>query len=93
MNKRSITAQPNCEDELNTGLLTVEEAQARIMADISPVDATETVSLRESLGIGDEQIELPDGVHDLPGLTRWLQSRDGTWDTALADSRLHEKSI
>ena len=50
MNKRSITVQPNCEDELNTGLLTVEEAQARIMADISPVGTTETVCLRDSLG-------------------------------------------
>ncbi len=46
-------------------------------------------SLRESLGIGDEQVELPDNVHDLPGLTRWLQERDPTWKSALADSRLH----
>jgi len=46
-------------------------------------------SLRESLGIGDEQIELPDGVRDLPGLTRWLQSRSESWATALADTRLH----
>ena len=46
-------------------------------------------SLREALGIGDEQIELPDGVHDLPGLTRWLQERGETWTSALADKRLH----
>jgi molybdopterin synthase sulfur carrier subunit len=46
-------------------------------------------SLRESLGIGDEQVELPDGVRDLAGLTRWLQDRDETWASALADSRLH----
>jgi len=46
-------------------------------------------SLRELLGIGDEQVELPDGVHDLPGLTRWLQARDATWESALADGRLH----
>ena len=46
-------------------------------------------SLRESLGIGDEQVELPEGVHDLTGLTRWLQDRDATWASALADSRLH----
>ena len=46
-------------------------------------------SLRESLGIGEELIELPDGVHDLPGLTRWLQDRDASWASALADSRLH----
>jgi len=46
-------------------------------------------SLREALGIGDEQIELPDGVHDLPGLTGWLRARDDSWAAALADSRLH----
>ena len=46
-------------------------------------------SLRESLGIGDEQIELPAGVHDLPGLTRWLQARDDTWASALANNRRH----
>lgn len=46
-------------------------------------------SLREILGIGDEQIELPDGVHDLTALTRWLQERDATWASALADNRLH----
>ena len=36
-----------------------------------------------------EQIELPDGVRDLPGLTSWLQSRSESWATALADTRLH----
>jgi sulfur-carrier protein len=46
-------------------------------------------SLRESLGIGDEQIELPDGVHDLPCLTRWLQDRDEIWNSTLSDPRLH----
>jgi molybdopterin synthase sulfur carrier subunit len=46
-------------------------------------------SLRESLGIGDEQIELPDGVHDIPGLTHWLQARNESWASTLADSRLH----
>jgi molybdopterin synthase sulfur carrier subunit len=46
-------------------------------------------SLRESLGTGDEQIELPHGVHDLPGLTRFLQERNATWASALADSRLY----
>jgi molybdopterin synthase sulfur carrier subunit len=46
-------------------------------------------SLRESLGIGEEQIELPADIHDLPGLTRWLQGRDESWASALADKRLH----
>jgi molybdopterin synthase sulfur carrier subunit len=46
-------------------------------------------SLRETLGVGDECIELPDGIRDLPALTRWLQARDDTWASALADTRLH----
>jgi len=46
-------------------------------------------SLRETLGIGDEQIELPDNISDLPALTRWLQGRGEAWESALADSRLH----
>jgi molybdopterin synthase sulfur carrier subunit len=46
-------------------------------------------SLRDTLGIGDETIDLPDGIRDLPALTRWLQARDDTWAAALADGRLH----
>jgi len=46
-------------------------------------------SLRETLGVGDEQIELPDSISDLAALTRWLQGRDDTWKQALADKRLH----
>jgi molybdopterin synthase sulfur carrier subunit len=46
-------------------------------------------SLRETLGAGDEQLELPGHISDLYGLTQWLQSRDDTWKQALADRRLH----
>ena len=46
-------------------------------------------SLRETLGVADEQLELPDGITDVPALTGWLQQRGDTWRTALADSRLH----
>lgn len=46
-------------------------------------------SLRETLGVGDEQLELPDSIGDLSGLTHWLQNRDDTWKQALDDSRLH----
>jgi molybdopterin synthase sulfur carrier subunit len=46
-------------------------------------------SLRETLGCGDEQLELPDGVDDVASLTRWLRSRGEVWDTALSDNRLH----
>lgn len=44
--------------------------------------------LREKLGIGDEQIKLPDNVTDVAGLTGWLQSRGTVWNDALADKRL-----
>ena len=46
-------------------------------------------SLRETLETGEEQIEIPDGVHDLAGLTRWLQERGEAWTSSLADKRLH----
>ena len=46
-------------------------------------------SLRETLETGEEQIEIPDGVHDLVGLTRWLQERGEAWTSSLADKRLH----
>ena len=39
-----------CEDELNTGLLTVAEAQARILEGVTPVTATESLPVREALG-------------------------------------------
>jgi len=45
-------------------------------------------ALRETLGVGDEQVELPDSVTDVAGLTGWLQLRGGTWNDALADRRL-----
>ena len=46
-------------------------------------------SLRETLGTGVEQVELPDDIRDLGGLTRWLQGRGTNWEQALADKRLH----
>jgi molybdopterin synthase sulfur carrier subunit len=46
-------------------------------------------SLRETLGTGDEQIELPENINDLPALTQWLQQRGESWQSALADQRLH----
>jgi molybdopterin synthase sulfur carrier subunit len=46
-------------------------------------------SLRETLGIADEQLELPAGIGDVAALTRWLRERGGEWNDALADRRLH----
>ena len=50
MNDREIQTQPSCEDELNIGLLTVAEAQARILDGVTPVTAVETLPVREALG-------------------------------------------
>lgn len=44
-------------------------------------------SLREQLGVGEEPLELPDGVADLAALRAWLRGRGGVWAEALAESR------
>ncbi|UCC57549.1 MAG: molybdopterin molybdenumtransferase MoeA [Gammaproteobacteria bacterium] len=41
--------QPSCEDELNTGLLTVSEAQERILDGVPAISGTETLPVREAL--------------------------------------------
>ncbi|UCC55799.1 MAG: molybdopterin converting factor subunit 1 [Gammaproteobacteria bacterium] len=46
-------------------------------------------SLRETLGVGDEQVVLPDDITDISALTGWLQERNDIWHTALGDSRVH----
>jgi len=51
MQNNEIKTQPGCcEDELNTGLLTVTEAQARILDSVTAVDGTESLPVREALG-------------------------------------------
>ena len=50
MQDQEIKHQPSCEDELNIGLLTVAEAQARILEGVTPVTETETLPVREALG-------------------------------------------
>jgi molybdopterin molybdotransferase len=50
MHDQEITHQPSCEDELNIGLLTVAEAQARILDGVTPVTARETVPVMQALG-------------------------------------------
>ena len=50
MQNKEINHQPCCEDELNTGLLTVAEAQTRILDTVTALTATETLPLRDTLG-------------------------------------------
>jgi len=38
-----------CEDELNTGLLTVDEARARILDSVTAISDTETLPVRAAL--------------------------------------------
>ena len=45
-----IEKQPSCEDELNTALISVAEAQARILDDVSIPKDIEVLPIRESLG-------------------------------------------
>jgi molybdopterin synthase sulfur carrier subunit len=45
-------------------------------------------SLRETLGLGDEAIALPEAIGTVAGLQRWLQERGEPWHEALADDRL-----
>jgi molybdopterin synthase sulfur carrier subunit len=44
-------------------------------------------SLRESLGLDRESLELPAGVHTVGDLRQWLRMRGGAWETALAEGR------
>jgi molybdopterin synthase sulfur carrier subunit len=45
-------------------------------------------ALREQLGTGGEEVELPEGVGTLGALRAHLASRGGAWQTALAEGRL-----
>jgi molybdopterin molybdotransferase len=49
MQNNEIEKQPSCEDELNTGLLTVAEAQARILDGVTAISETETLPVRDAL--------------------------------------------
>jgi len=50
MTNDEIKSQPSCEDELNSGLLSVDEARARILDAVNMIRDTHTVALRDALG-------------------------------------------
>ncbi len=50
-------------------------------------------SIRQKLGKGAEEIELPAGIATVAGLRAHLQARGGAWAEALADSRLLRTAI
>lgn len=41
--------------------------------------------LRQRAGVGEEDISLPDGVHDVAGLIEWLKQRGPGYAEALQD--------
>ena len=45
-------------------------------------------SLRESLGVDSEQLELPGDITDITALTDWLQARNETWHTTLGNPQV-----
>lgn len=45
-------------------------------------------SLREAVGVGGEQIDLPEGVVDVSDLRHWLQNRGCDWRSALENPNL-----
>lgn len=44
-------------------------------------------SLRESLGVDREEVEVPAGVADAGSLRAWLRERGGRWAEQLAEQR------
>jgi molybdopterin synthase sulfur carrier subunit len=49
--------------------------------------------LREALGVSSEQADLPAGVSDVDGLTNWLRSRGGAWESELAPGRAFRVAV
>lgn len=43
-------------------------------------------SLRDRLGLDREELELPEGVHDVAGLRRLLRARGGEWKALFSDT-------
>ena len=50
MSIESAKLPPSCADDTDTGVLSVDEARQRILADITPIKALEKVALRTALG-------------------------------------------
>ncbi|KVV49295.1 molybdopterin synthase sulfur carrier subunit [Burkholderia territorii] len=44
-------------------------------------------SVREALGVSDEQADVPDGVTTVGDVRAWLRQRGGAWAETLAEGR------
>ena len=81
-----ISSAPSCADPFEPGMMSLDDALARIEARILPVDACERLPIRECLGrVNDEAVKSP---HDVP--PRPNSAMDGY---ALAIASLAEGSI
>lgn len=49
--------------------------------------------LREVLGVSTEQIDLPQDAHNIDGLTQWLRTRGGAWDSELAPGKVFRVAV
>ncbi|MBI1208099.1 MAG: molybdopterin converting factor subunit 1 [Azospirillum sp.] len=49
--------------------------------------------LRAKIGIGHEEVEVPDHVRDVAGLLAWLKSRGPGYAEALADLRVVRTAV
>lgn len=49
--------------------------------------------LREALGVSSEQVDLPEEVRDVAGLTAWLRKRGGSWENELAPGRAFRVAV
>ncbi|CAB5279952.1 MULTISPECIES: molybdopterin converting factor subunit 1 [Burkholderia] len=44
-------------------------------------------SVREALGVADEQVDVPDGIATVGDVRAWLRTRGGAWAETLAEGR------
>jgi len=49
--------------------------------------------LREALGCAEEQVSLPDDIHDVDALLEWLRSRGGSFASELAPGRAFRVAV
>jgi len=50
-------------------------------------------SLREKVGTGAEEIDLPAGMANVDGVRSYLRARGGAWTEALAEGRLLRTAV
>ena len=49
--------------------------------------------LREAFGVANEEVALPEDVHDVGALSQWLRNRGGAWAVELAPGRAYRVAV